>query len=94
MLINGIERTSHGALLLCLEDNFGLNTLGGFKQSFSFAFCYVEPVMSQRVTTNHCPNLLPLSFVQVKTIDRIVDILVVQLKIITQKPMALIGVAS
>ena len=46
MLINGIERTFHGALLLCLGDNLGLNTLGGFKQSFSFAFrfcrtCYV-----------------------------------------------------
>ena len=46
VLVNGIEKTFHGALLLCLGDNLGINTLAGFKQSFSFAFrfcrtCYV-----------------------------------------------------
>ena len=39
--IRGEERTFKGALLLCLGDNLGSKTLGGFKQSFSFSlrFC-------------------------------------------------------
>ena len=37
----GIEQTFRGTLLLWLGDNLGSNTVGGFKQSFSFAvwFC-------------------------------------------------------
>ena len=42
----GIERTFRGTLLAWLGDNLGSNTVGGFKQSFSFAFrfcraCYI-----------------------------------------------------
>ena len=42
----GVNRTFQGALLLCHGDNLGSNTIGGFKQSFSFAFrfrrtCYI-----------------------------------------------------
>ena len=43
---NGEIKTFRGGLLLCLGDNLGSNTLGGFKQSFSFSLrfcrtCYV-----------------------------------------------------
>ena len=46
VLINSVERTFRGALLMCLGDNLGSNSLGGFKESFSFAFrfcrtCYI-----------------------------------------------------
>ena len=42
----GVERTFYGGLLLCLGDNLGSNTIGGFKESFSFSLrfcrtCYV-----------------------------------------------------
>ena len=42
----GVERTFRGTLLLWLGDNLGSNTVGGFKQSFSFSLrfcrtCYV-----------------------------------------------------
>ena len=44
--IHGEDRTFKGGLLLCLGDNLGSNTLGGFIQSFSFSFrfcrtCYI-----------------------------------------------------
>ena len=41
VMIRGEDRTFKGGLLLCLGDNLGSNTLGGFKQSFSFShrFC-------------------------------------------------------
>ena len=43
---NSEIKTFRGGLLLCLGDNLGSNTLGGFKQSFSFSLrfcrtCYV-----------------------------------------------------
>ena len=46
VVINGVERTFHGGLLMCSGDNLGSNALGGFKESFSFAFrfcrtCYI-----------------------------------------------------
>lgn len=46
IVVNNVEKTFQGALLLCLGDNLGSNATGGFKQSFSFAFrfcrsCYV-----------------------------------------------------
>ena len=46
VVINGVERTFRGGLLMCLGDNLASNALGGFKESFSFAFrfcrtCYI-----------------------------------------------------
>ena len=37
--IDGINQTIKGALLVFLADNLASNDLGGFKKSFSFAFC-------------------------------------------------------
>ena len=46
VLVNGLEQTFRGGLLMCLGDNLGSNALGGFKEAFSFAFrfcrtCYI-----------------------------------------------------
>ena len=38
LTIDGVDRTFKGALLTMLADNLASNQLGGFKQSFSFAF--------------------------------------------------------
>jgi len=43
---HSVKRTFFGGLLLCLGDNLGSNTIGGFKESFSFSLrfcrtCYV-----------------------------------------------------
>ena len=32
VVINGVEKTFKGALLMCLGDNLGSNAIGGFKQ--------------------------------------------------------------
>ena len=42
----GVERTFRGTLLLWLGDNLGSNTVGGFKQSFSFSQCFQDPSLS------------------------------------------------
>ena len=53
--IHGEDRAFKGGLLLCLGDNLGSNTLGGFKQSFSFSLrfcrtCYVTCYVTNYVT--------------------------------------------
>ena len=44
--VNGEKKTYHGGLLLWLGDNLSSNTIGGFKQSFSFSlqFCRMSYV--------------------------------------------------
>lgn len=46
--INGILHTFVGGLLCFLADNAASNAIGGFKESFSFAFCFCRTCMATR----------------------------------------------
>ena len=51
--INGTERTFRGALLSMLGDNLSCHALGGFKESFSFAFRICRTCMITREEYKH-----------------------------------------
>jgi len=86
--VNGVDRTFQGALLLCLGDNLGSNTIGGFKQSFSFAFRFCRTCYITKDNTNPSQTPLNCSFVLMISMIRSVHCWMVLCMTTIQRPMA------